>query len=305
MNSKTFRILLTGAVAAAALLAVPAESHAIFEWLTGCCGGKKTPTYGAAPVYAAAAPADPCCAPPQVQTVNYVPQTCYRTQYVSVPVTTYRPATGRDPCTGCPVTCMRPMTTIVQQARLVPYTTYRMVLSSPCGGATAPATAASYAPAYNVGSGYAPPAAACCGGSSAAPMTYAPAAASPYYGSASPSGAIDSSTIIRSSNGAASTAPSGDSGNPTFKQPASGLNSQKPIPSPEKDPADNGSDSDADSGKGAVLSPRLFQPNDRTTSYPILRVNRYRPISYREPLLQAPAGPQRPLGADGWRPTTR
>ncbi|MEK6248328.1 MAG: hypothetical protein N2C12_09130, partial [Planctomycetales bacterium] len=32
-----------------------------------------------------------------------------------------------DPCTGCTTTCMKPCTTYVQQARRVPYTTYKMV----------------------------------------------------------------------------------------------------------------------------------------------------------------------------------
>ena len=59
--------------------------------------------------------------------VNYVPCTSYRTTYERVPVTTYRPQTSSDPCTGCTVTCMRPCTTYTYQTRRVPYTTYRPV----------------------------------------------------------------------------------------------------------------------------------------------------------------------------------
>lgn len=70
-----------------------------------------------------------CC--PQ-QTCCYVPQTCYRRQIVRVPVTTYRRIQTCDPCTGCPVTVMRPCTSYVRTARLVPYTTYRVVRSNPC-----------------------------------------------------------------------------------------------------------------------------------------------------------------------------
>lgn len=291
MKSMHLGRLLVGAAVMAGFLMVPSESHAIFNWFGNCCGNK-TPTYGTAPLYSAAAPADPCCTPPQVQTVNYVPQTCYRTQYVNVPVTTYRPAIGRDPCTGCPVTAMRPTVTMVQQARLVPYTTYRMVMSNPCCGAAAPATAVGYAPAYSSGLGYAPPASACCGATSAAPITYSPPASTPYYGS---------STIVGSSSNAAATQPtpaaSGSSPSRTFKDSSSTLKLEKPIQAEEKEPADESSDSDVGADKGAGLTPRLFQPNDRTTSYPILRVNVHRPVSYRE--LHAPPA------ADGWRPATR
>ena len=59
--------------------------------------------------------------------VNYVPYTAYRTAYKQVPVTTYKPQTTSDPCTGCTVTCMRPCTTYTYQCQQVPYTTYRPV----------------------------------------------------------------------------------------------------------------------------------------------------------------------------------
>ncbi len=66
------------------------------------------------------------CYKPQ-QCCRYVPQTCYRTVYTNVPVTTYRPISSCDPCTGCVTTCMKPCTTYQRQAQSVPYTTYRMV----------------------------------------------------------------------------------------------------------------------------------------------------------------------------------
>lgn len=59
--------------------------------------------------------------------VNYVPCTSYRTCYKKVPVTSYKPVTTTDPCTGCTVTCMKPCTTYTMQAQRVPYTTYRPV----------------------------------------------------------------------------------------------------------------------------------------------------------------------------------
>lgn len=311
MKSMQLRSVLATAAVTAGILAVPAESQAIFNWFGNCCGNQ-TPTYAAAaPAYTAPAAADPCCTPPQVQTVNYVPQTCYRTQYVNVPVTTYRPATGRDPCTGCPVTTMRPMTTMVQQARLVPYTTYRMVLTNrvaapnPCCGATAPAMSTGYAPAYSGGLGYAPPASACCGASSAAPITYSSPASTPYYGSSTTS-VVGSSTVVGSASNAAATAPTlaPSSPNRTFQQTSPSLKLEKPIQADEKEPADKGLDTGATSDQGAGVTPRLFQPNDRTTSYPILRVNVHRPVSYRE-LHATPAAPRSTPDADGWRTSTR
>ncbi len=95
-------------------------------------------------------------------TCRYVPQTCFRTEQIQVPVTTMRPVTTVDPCTGCTTTCMRPQTTMVCQTRQVPYTTYRMVCStvnvertvcrqamscSSCPPAIAPAAYAAPAPA--------------------------------------------------------------------------------------------------------------------------------------------------------------
>ena len=59
--------------------------------------------------------------------VNYVPYTAYRTSWKRVPVTSYRPVTNNDPCTGCTVTCMRPCTTYTYQMQRIPYTTQRPV----------------------------------------------------------------------------------------------------------------------------------------------------------------------------------
>jgi len=65
-----------------------------------------------------------------VQQVSYVPETTYRTQYQCVPVTTYKPSTEIDPCTGCPRECMQEVTQYVQQAVNVPVTQYRAVYST-------------------------------------------------------------------------------------------------------------------------------------------------------------------------------
>ena len=77
----------------------------------------------------------PLAAPPQpvvvpVQQVSYVPETTYRTEYRSVPVTSYKPSSEIDPCTGCPRDCMEQVTNYVQQPVNVPVTQYRAVYST-------------------------------------------------------------------------------------------------------------------------------------------------------------------------------
>jgi hypothetical protein len=154
-------------------LALPVETQAC--WLTSC--------------FAPAAPAAPVA-----QQVNYVPQTCYRTVYSPVAVTSYRPITTADPCTGCPVTSMAPVTTYVQRPVVVPYTTYRPVITTvmmppvapACSTCSACSSCATAAPtlAYYAPAAVAAPAPSCgCGASAAAPATtsyYAPQTAS-YY----------------------------------------------------------------------------------------------------------------------------
>ena len=62
---------------------------------------------------------------------NYMPETYFRTTWVQVPVTNYRPVSSVDPGTCCPVTTLRPCTTYMWQARRVPsYTTFRPVYTA-------------------------------------------------------------------------------------------------------------------------------------------------------------------------------
>ena len=117
--------------------AIPsAEAGPLLDWIRGLrnrsCFNRNT----AQPCGVAAAPA---CGlqPGQCQVtcqqtcsrtvVNYVPQTAYRTSWEKTPVTTYRPVTNSDPCTGCTVTCMKPCTSYTWQMKQIPYTTYRPV----------------------------------------------------------------------------------------------------------------------------------------------------------------------------------
>lgn len=107
---------------------------------SGCMSGcRKAPTYAVAPMAPVPAPfiapvaAIPAPPPPvmvPVQQTSYVPETTYRTEYKCVPVTTYKPSCEIDPCTGCPIECMQPVTQYVQQPVSVPVTQYRAVTTT-------------------------------------------------------------------------------------------------------------------------------------------------------------------------------
>ncbi len=117
--------------------AIPsAEAGPLLDWIRGLRDRSCLNRNAAQPCGVAAAPA---CGlqPGQCQVtcqqtcsrtvVNYVPQTAYRTSWEKTPVTTYRPVTSSDPCTGCTVTCMKPCTNYTWQMKQIPYTTYRPV----------------------------------------------------------------------------------------------------------------------------------------------------------------------------------
>ena len=112
-----------------------AQAGPLLDWLRGRFGRNRccTALQPAVPV-TAASPCNTCqtsCTQTCQRTVvNYVPYTAYRTSWECVPVTSYRPQSNTDPCTGCTVTCMRPCTTYSYRAKQVPYTTYRPVYST-------------------------------------------------------------------------------------------------------------------------------------------------------------------------------
>jgi hypothetical protein len=172
----------------ATVLGAPGESQAFFGWFKRHCACQQVS-------YASYSLTTPCA----TQTCQYVPQTAYRVNYVTVPVTTYRPVVACGAC-GQQVVTMRPLIAYTRQAQIVPYQTYRLACSAaPVAAAAYAAPAVGYAaPAIS----YAAPAAgaACCNGgtSSLAPTaTYA----GPAYSSAAPGGTI-------TSDGAATVAPS-------------------------------------------------------------------------------------------------
>jgi len=141
-RGKKTRSLVVACGVAAVLLGVPSESQALFDWLCPWAHNRQAtattyappftgqpvalvPRYNVAPPVAVVPTALPV-------TACYVPQTCYRTVYRPVATTVLSPVTSYDPCTGCPVTAYRPVTTLAQRAFAVPYTTYRLVYANPC-----------------------------------------------------------------------------------------------------------------------------------------------------------------------------
>ena len=97
-------------------------SYAMGSYAVGYAG-----SYVPEATYYATAYAPSCVA----QTACYAPQTTYRPVVVNVPVAGYQTEIVSDPCTGCPVTVMRPVTTYVQQVQYAPVTTYRPVGTPP------------------------------------------------------------------------------------------------------------------------------------------------------------------------------
>lgn len=132
---RPFLVMLTAGVAACTMSTPCMAQCCLSDLFAGC---RKAPAaYAVAPVAAPmiAPVAAPIPAPPPpvvvpVQQVSYVPETTYRTQYQCVPVTSYKPSSEIDPCTGCPRDCMEQVTQYVQQAVNVPVTQYRAVYST-------------------------------------------------------------------------------------------------------------------------------------------------------------------------------
>ena len=284
MNLCSFRGALVACGVAASMLSTPSQASAwccLFDW---CC--KKPQTYAVAPA--------PVMAPVQQiqQQVSYVPQTCYRTVYTQVPVTTMRPVTTTDPCTGCPVTCMRPETTYCQKAQVVPYTTYRQVVTNvPVNPCCAPATAP--AATYYQPGVVSQPAANCC----------APAATQPYVapGPASSSPTFSAPITPQADPGVVPSTsvpslPPGQFGSQQTFQQSGAPRTFAPDPSLKPIPSASGSAQAPTNG-----APRLLDPNDRTTMRVTPRSWAISPAVMQSAEIPA-AADQRPAAtdSDGW-----
>jgi hypothetical protein len=280
---------------AVSLLGAPSESQALFHNWFGCggCGlfGANRTTYR--PLFSGlgccASPvcntcATPACGTCATQTCNYVPQTCYRSQCVNVPVTTYRPVSSCDPCTGCPVTTLRPTTSFVRQVRYVPYTTYRPVCTTGCAPAVATTIAAPAATAYypTTIQANAAPAASCC---TPAASVSVPATTYGAPTTMTPATPVIPATPIPALNGTPAIPQNYDAN----RQSPSDQQQLKPIPQ-------------SDSTQGANSTrPLLSDPYSRTTRLPATE-----PVDHERPLVThavfaSPSKSDETLDDGGWR----
>ena len=342
----TNRAFRWAVVAVACLAVVPTPSYAFFH-----CFCKKPP------------PACETCAP---QTVSYMPQTCYRTQYVQVPVVTYRPVSSGcclsnlfNHCNSCqtPTQTMRPVTTMVYQARMVPFTTYRIVPTNPCnaglcgsmptttyapiaapavasgGCSSCAAPAATYAPA---GATYAPatttyttPSVAPYSAPNYAPTYSTPTYSTPGAGTVYPSPSTSTTPPIYTvpSNLGPSAAPVTPApGAPSLSTMPGATTNRPAYPSTApvtRNPLAPIPDANLNTSPriNPSSSPRLIDPDARTTSAPVIPAWSYSQVAWpaRDQVIPAVAHIERPVIApqppvethpgpvvdDGWRPSSR
>ncbi len=251
MKSRLIRRVLVALGMSVTLCAAAAESRAC------CLFGRGNTTYYA-----------PAAVMPACNTCNYAPQVTYRSVFTSVPVTTYRPITTVNPCTGCPTTVVQPVTTYRMQPSLVPVTTYRPVAaccyapSCPTGGCGAPACATGacgsaapiassyYAPSYPVVQA-SPGCSTCTGGAGA--NTYVPSAPATLGapGTVVPSLPQNTPVPLPDSSSSISTPPTYRPNTAADTQPV-----VRPIP-------DNGGARNSN-----TIVPRMTDPQDRQTARP-------------------------------------
>jgi hypothetical protein len=217
-----YKLIVLVVAMGAMLLVAPAASQAcgFFDCLFGGCGRT---TYAPPAQAATFAPAyAPGCSTCTTQTVAYMPRTYYRAAY--------------------PVTVYRPTNYWTRQARLMPYTTNRLVYSR------AYPTAYGCAPAVSCN----PCGTGACG-----------------YGTAVGSGCSSCSTATTYSSEPAAAPTNPETPQPTFQQETKRAPTTpiKPIPETGKQ---------MNSTQGA---PMLIDPENRMTARPIRQATHYRLIS--------------------------
>jgi hypothetical protein len=285
------------ATSAPPVYAAPAPSCGVPAPVSSC--DSRAPYYGpAAPTCGAAAPVAVVPVPPpppprrgclgcfsSLFGLSPTPTVSYRTSWVRVPTTNYRPVTVYDPCSGAPTTQMQACTTFTWRAQRIPYTTNGAVFAQP------QPSVAYYAPqAVN----YAP-----------APMVYAapqPAPPVPYTPPVGSPPTVQGSTPTTS--GPAPYMPGGSSAAPADQRPslvpdtAPIETGRQPLPQVPPDPdLSPPSSAPAGAASGATSTPRpnfrvvpvpdpesapstqqtpalpsIFNPNDRTASRELRQV---------------------------------
>ena len=272
------RPLIAACGAVLLLVAAPAECQACWftHWLHG--HGARRPVYRPVQAYQPIV-TDPCGVPTcQPTVVQYVPHRAYRTTWVNVPVTSYRPVwTHRQ--------VMRPCTSYMWQARRAAYQTYRPVYSTMNYGT------ANYGAAYSVGACGSCTGLGCASCAPAAPLSSRPADQRPSL--------APRSSVPNQSQGSSFRRIAPPNQQPTVGPPN---NSRlKPIPS-----------SDPHAGRGNLhQEPRLLDPRDTTAARPLRPSWATSPIGW--PAVSQPIHTASAIGAvqedvlddGGWRPSSR
>jgi hypothetical protein len=295
MLSSEARLTVAAGIAAV-LLALPSEGEAgLFDWM--CPTSSSAPVVSTTtymPAYTSYTPACTSCTPacssctpaytsymparpvarvslmptvattsylPVAQTCQYTPQISYRWRYSRMPVTSYRPVTAVDPCTGCASVAYRPVTrmTLLPWFHREPYTAYRLSCSPVCPTSSTSAcygcSLASCTPSYCC-----PTSTAGIGAGSSCPAGCAPI-------STPPSTFKTEETTDRSA-------------------PGGGEPEQRLKPTP-----------DLNSSPASTRAPVRIRPENRTAARPVQYAAYYRPIQ-RTPPTSPRSGA--PLDVSGW-----
>lgn len=224
-------------------------------------------------------------------TVGYVPQTCYRTVAVNVPVTTLRPVAACDPCTGCVRTVMRPMTSYVTQTRRVPYTSYRRVYyptsccpTSPCitGCSSCSSCTTGCSTCALTGS----TCSQCTSGRGVTTTSSSTLNPIPSTSTPKPTYAPPENSGSRTFQKPIDSAPEADSDSQTSVVPSDSAPLYRTAPSPAKS-----------STRGLFRAPRLINPQDKLTQIPN-STNRVTTASHIAP---ASVSSREQQDATGWR----
>lgn len=133
LNYRRSLLLVVSMLGISLVATAPCQAGPLWDWLFGPRQVAYYPVTTVAAPVTAAAPAvgcNTCASPVQQTTVNYVPQTAYRSSWARVPVTYYRPVATVDPRTGCPANTTQACTTYQWQVRRVPITVMRPVYNA-------------------------------------------------------------------------------------------------------------------------------------------------------------------------------
>jgi len=267
----TTRRVTWAGLLAVLLLTVSTPSQAC-EWLWpwNWCRRPAAVNYAPMAIAPVCAPVcEPTCAPACAPTTTYMPVTAYSVLR-PVTVTTLSPVRSGCCLFGGPTTTYRPVTSIVYRPQVVPYASFRPVLSAPCSTCSVATTTYRIGNDYSLLSSSASP--SCATGCGAPVVTQMPAAPAPTAVPAPLTAPAPAATPMLPQPTTPSAAPATPP--PTYEQP-------RPAGSPEQQQPGNGTST----GINPMRLPQL-------TQQPLVRQ-----AVYHKPVSQ---GTSSELDASGW-----